>query len=360
MDVLTFLLTLAFALVFGYVGLKLKLPAGPLVGGIVGTAAMNLLIGRAVFYSDIRIVVQMLSGAMIGCNVGKRDFLEMKGIILPTIFLLFSMFLLNITFGSLIYRFSNLDMATALFATAPGGVSDMALISEDLGANTSYVGILQMYRILVVFIFMPPLFQKIFSRINRRPVQVQAVGFVEESAQNEAPQSEEVPKSRGRLLWLLLAAAAGGILFRLLGVAAGALTGAMVAAAAYSILCGKVPFPSKLQFFIQVFAGAFIGIGIDRARVATLPQLLIPMLVMFVGIFVFTFATAFLMRKIFKLDLAVCLLSSTPGGVQEMALLSEDLHADTPKVAVMHTARLMCVILLFPTMLGVIAAFAGG
>ena len=34
-----------------------------------------------------------------------------------------------------------------------------------------------------------------------------------------------------------------------------------------------------------------------------------------------------------------------------MALLSEDLGADTPSVAVMQTARLVSVILFFPTLL---------
>jgi uncharacterized membrane protein AbrB (regulator of aidB expression) len=72
---------------------------------------------------------------------------------------------------------------------------------------------------------------------------------------------------------------------------------------------------------------------------------------MFVGIFVYVLIAAAAMHKLFKLDLAVCLLSCTPGGVQEMSLLSEDLGADTPKIAIMQTSRLMFVILLFPTML---------
>lgn len=353
LEPISFLITLAAAFLLGAVGHRLRLPAGAMVGGIIGTMIVNLFLGGAYFYADIKIGLQLMSGAMIGSKIGMSDVREMKKIILPTLFLLVGMVLLNLVFGALMATFSSLDIPTALFAAAPGGMADMALISTELGANPAYVGILQLVRVLTIFICMPPLFKKILSGKEIAPPV--------DDAQAEGDTSKLPLGVHARKLLLLIAvSAAGGLLFRALGVAAGALSGSMIAGTLLCIFRGKVPFPSSLRFVLQVLSGVFIGVGIDWEAVATLPELVVPALIMIVGIFAFVFVTAGLMHKIFKIDKAVCYLASTPGGVQEMALLSEDLGADTPKIAVMQTTRLMSVILFFPTMLEFITLALSG
>lgn len=159
--ILFFALTLLVAAAGGIIGYKLKLPVGGMVGSMVAVILLNLVTEKAVFYPELRFPLQILGGAMIGSQIGREDLLAMKKIIFPTILLLLSMVVLNITFGTLMYVFSDLDLATALFASAPGGVSDMAIISTDLGANPAYVAIIQLCRLLTIFIFMPPIFRKI-------------------------------------------------------------------------------------------------------------------------------------------------------------------------------------------------------
>ncbi len=276
----------------------------------------------------------------------------------------------------------------------------IALIASELGANSSYVAVLQLFRILVIFIFLPPIFLKILSKSGNliKHSESKCITHTSPAFGNNIVRSyiEETPiinqpnstTSLGvinnllnlknsmlciiynliRLLHILRAsllknkkifvmlavATVGGGTFYNLGITAGALSGGMLATAIYCVCKGKIQFPRKLTFFMQVFSGAYIGTGINKELLLTLTELIIPSSIMFVGIFVFVFSTAFLMHKIFKLDLVVCLLSSTPGGIQEMSFLSEDLGGDTPKIALMQTTRLMFVIILFPTMLKMI------
>ena len=150
---------------------------------------------------------------------------------------------------------------------------------------------------------------------------------------------------------MLVIAAAGGILLHLLGIAAGAMIGAMIAAAACCMFFGRMPFPLTLRLGMQIFAGAFIGIGLDREGLARMGDVGISLLILVIGIFIFVFLVTLLLHKVAGLDLITSMLSSTPGGVQEMSLLSEDIGGDTPKIAVMQTARLISVILFFPLML---------
>lgn len=346
MDFLLFLLTIVCGFIGGSIAIKLKLPAGALVGSLCGVVALNLILGESLFYTEFRVVLQIFSGIMIGGKIGKKDLAELKTIILPTVILVLGMVVLNLTFGGLIYKFSNLDVATALFATAPGGVADMALISSELGANTGYVGILQLFRILTVFVCMPPLFKAIISKDRAKHPEME---YAQKAIAQQKEQKESFPIKR--FVCMLIIAAVGGMIFKTIGVAAGALTGSMIFSAAFAIWKGTVKFPAIGKKVLQIFSGAYIGISVDKECIRTLPELLIPLLIMFVGIFAFVFVVSFIMRKICKTDLAVSLLSSTPGGLQEMALLSEELHADTTKVAVMQSVRLMCVVIFFPTML---------
>ena len=150
------------------------------------------------------------------------------------------------------------------------------------------------------------------------------------------------------LLAMLLCAAAIGLLLHALGVSAGAMIGAMIGSAAYCILRGKQKYPAALKTALQLCSGAYIGCRIDHATILGFGDLLLPLLIMLLGILAFTFMTSSLMCRLSRLSRSTAMLASTPGGIQEMSLLSEELGADTPSVAVLHTARIVFVILLFP------------
>ena len=95
------------------------------------------------------------------------------------------------------------------------------------------------------------------------------------------------------------------------------------------------------------------------ASVLGLAGLAVPALLVMAGVLLFSLLTGYVMHQLTKLDLATCLLASTPGGLTEMSLLSEDLGADTPKIAVMQTARLLYVVAFFPTMIEFVAHALG-
>ena len=59
-------------------------------------------------------------------------------------------------------------------------------------------------------------------------------------------------------------------------------------------------------------------------------------------------AEAALLNRFTALDYSTALFSSTPGGISEMAILSEEMGVDSFKVSVLHTCRLFFVIAFFP------------
>lgn len=358
-----FIITLAVAWLGSFTARKLKIPAGAMIGSMAAVIIFNVITDKGMFYSDFKLVLQVFSGAMIGGKVAKEDVIELKRIIFPAIILVVCMVILNIVFGTLIYICSDLDIATSLFATTPGGVSDMALISEELGANTGYVAILQVFRLLIIYTFCPPIFKYVMKKgigqSNKTAVQTTVAGAETVLTDNTISKDNQILEAENiklkfepvRFACLLIASGIVGIIFNSLGVTAGMIIGGMVGAAVWTIATRKTLFPNKVRIGLQTCSGAFIGMRMTRESLMSIGELFVPILIMTIGILVFVFATSFIIHKLTKLEYATCMFASTPGGLQEMALLADDMGADALKVSVMQTCRLVFVISFFPTMI---------
>ena len=68
-------------------------------------------------------------------------------------------------------------------------------------------------------------------------------------------------------------------------------------------------------------------------------------------------AAAWLIQRWTSMDMITALFASAPGGVTDMALIAEDMGADSVKVTGMHTVRLIGVISLYPALISVLLRF---
>jgi membrane AbrB-like protein len=128
--------------------------------------------------------------------------------------------------------------------------------------------------------------------------------------------------------------------------------GALVGAALFNIFSGGAAWvPDKTKFLVQIIAGSFIGIAMERRDLARLPKLIKPMLVMGFGFLCLNIIAGLLMAALSPLDLATALMSAVPGGVNETPVIAADMGADAPKVAVMQTLRLIFGLGAFPSLI---------
>ncbi|MBR3295337.1 MAG: AbrB family transcriptional regulator [Clostridia bacterium] len=347
--VLFFAVTVAIGIIGSFIATKLRMPGGMMVGAMILVAVFNILTGKGFFPRLFKTFLQVFSGVIIGSRVGKKDLKELRFIIFPTIILLVFMMIMNASLGFLIHKVGGLDIVTSLFSSSPGGLSDMGLLAEDLGANPAYVTLLQLVRVLTIYFFMPPIIEKIFARqleANKGNVRVP------EKKKDDLSKDEKIK----RFVLTLIVGAAGGTALYLLKVSSGAMIGSMIAVAAYNIVTEKAYCPKSIRNVTQVGSGCFLGLKIDMESVMGLSALLLPTGIMLLGVIAFAFITAFVINRLTKLDFAVALMASTPGGIQEISLLSEELGTDTPKVAVMQTCRLMFVVSTFPTLIELLSS----
>ncbi|MBQ9198236.1 MAG: AbrB family transcriptional regulator [Clostridia bacterium] len=351
---LWFLITLAVAFVGGTIAIKLKIPAGGMIGGMLFVAILNILIGNCIMYSQVKIAVQICLGAMSGSRVGKKEVMDMKRLIVPILLMFIVCLMLNVIFGVAVLKTTSLDISTALLSITPGGATDMIFVAADIGADTGMVGIMQSLRMIFSNCVLTLIFVAMIKRHEKR------IGTHVNEEHTAQRKKAERPKNYWfRVAGMYAVAAAGGLLFRAAGIPGGTLVGAMIFTVIHNCILGKVEYPPMVKKYQQIFTGAYIGVGITAATLAQIPSVAVGMLLSIVDIMVYVLLMSFVLRRTSKMDYGTSLLCSTPGGIGEVSILSEELGTDTPTVAVFNTARMILVVATFPIILQMISGVLG-
>ncbi|MCT4618431.1 MAG: AbrB family transcriptional regulator [Marinisporobacter sp.] len=147
--------TLAVAGMGGFVGIKLKIPAGAFVGAMIAVAIFNIYTEVGHIPSSFKIIAQIVVGGMIGLNFTMETVRGLKDLILPAFILVVGLTVFSIALGFIISKISGIDLITSLFSCSPGGLTDMALISEAYGAQTPKVVLLHLMRLITVITVLP-------------------------------------------------------------------------------------------------------------------------------------------------------------------------------------------------------------
>lgn len=353
-------ITLIIGLIGGLTAMRLKVPAGAMVGSMLLVAIFNVITGNAYMPQDVRIITQMAAGAFIGAGIRYKDVLDLKKMIKPAILMIVAMITLDTLMGYIMYNITGIDLVTSLFACAPGGIVDMSLISNDLGADSSKVALLQLVRLMSVMMLFPMITKFISSRISgskninsasEKLAITEAAKQSSDLQKNNKEVKEDNKEKKNRIINLILTlgvAAVAGLIGYKLGIPAGAMTFAMIATAALNVIFERGYMPLNLRRLTQVFAGVLIGERMTYGDIIALKSVLIPAFILLIGIIAVNLCIGFFISKTSGLDLISALLASAPGGVSDMAIIAKDLGGDAPKVAILQLTRYVCVIAIFP------------
>ena len=346
-------LTVAAAAAAGWAVLRLKVPGGMLVGAILGAAALNAATGQAFIYPQIRVLAQALTGAYIGCMMTREDVRHLPRLIRPYLLVLASLLGLNLIMAAVFYRITDLDLLTCLFCAAPGGMSDTPLIAMDMGADSSVVAVMQFIRMIFGMGCLPSVIL-----LSDRLIEPETARELEAHARQKQEQPRARPTLRG-FLPTLCAALAAAALGKLSGIPAGALSAALIVTAALK-LSGRCPgMPMWLRRVAQVISGCCIGSGITREQIAAMGQLALPAVLLCLGYMACCVGMGLVVSRLCRIRLREAMLTLSPAGATEMALIAADLGVESTDLVVLQICRLVGVMLIFPQIFNVIMIFLG-
>ncbi|MEA3004207.1 MAG: uncharacterized protein QOH81_2995 [Sphingomonadales bacterium] len=161
--------TLAVAAIGAWAGIRLRIPAGGLVGPLVLGTALGL---AGIVRLELPHALLVVSYALVGWKIGlgfTRETVAAAARALPRIIL--SIFVL-IGFcaltGLLLSRVTGVDPVTAFLATSPGGLDSVAIIAASTRVDLPFVVALQAVRFVCVLLLGPALARFAAKRHLRR------------------------------------------------------------------------------------------------------------------------------------------------------------------------------------------------
>ena len=335
---MTILLTAAVAILGGWLALKLRVPAGALIGAMLATAVLNIVFEMAYMPAEMKFFTQVATGVYIGAKISRSNLQDLKTILKPALLLLCIMLTFAVCMGILIYSISDLSIPTALFAMAPGGITDMTLASMDFHAESSVVALIQTLRVIFTTALLPGLIKALHGKAIAR-------------SRFEKSQKTVRTRNRGDLILTLMIGLICGGIGKYLGVPCGAIAFSMAGCAAFNVVTDRSYMPLNLRRFVQMFAGALIGCTVGRAQITQMLDLGMVTLIAVVSFLLLDLVSAHIISRLFHLDIVTALFACAPGGITDMALISEDMGADSVKVAGMHIVRLVGIVALYPVII---------
>lgn len=339
MNVLLLLCLHIAAALGAFLLLRIKAPAAALVGSMFGVVIFFVVTSTEVAYPPaLRLVAQVLSGLIIGMRFSRRDVQALKSMGGPALLLLTLTTVVNLAFSFFMFEATDFNYMTALFTTGLGGVSDLALIATDFGADMEQVALLQLFRLVTVVIVFPPMVKAMIGRKSPALPGTRA----------KASGEEKIRYRSIKFTTTLAAAFVGGIAFDLLHIPAGGILGSIIATALWNILTTRGGTPASMKSVAQTMAGAYIGSNLTVATLLQIKLLFVPYLILVIEIFVTAYLGAWLFSRLFKFDWATALFCAAPGGIQVMGLIGEDLGLDPPKIVLLHTVRILGALTIIP------------
>lgn len=230
-------------------------------------------------------------------------------------------------------KVAKFDPVTAYFSAMPGGLSEMAVIGEEMGGDARTISLVHSVRILLLVLTIPLYFR-----------------FVE--GLDVAALGPSAALSRIGALDAAILVGCGVVGFfgaRRLRVPAAPLVGPMALSAAVHLsgLTVSAP-PGPVVALAQLVVGAAIGCrfaGLDLRRIS---RVLTFGLGSAVGMIALTVALAAATSAVTGDEPFALALALAPGGLAEMSLIALALGADSVFVSAMHILRIAIIVSVAP------------
>ncbi|MFJ4345506.1 AbrB family transcriptional regulator [Pseudomonas sp. NPDC089401] len=238
--------------------------------------------------------------------------------------------LLSAVVGLGTVRFGGIPGSTAAWGTAPGAASAMVSMAEENGADARVVATMQYVRVVCVVM--------IGSLVSHLLGATPGSG-----AAASAPAVSQAPHLLNVLL--SLAVVLVGIVVGNRLPAGALLTPLMLGGALQLAGLLTITLPEPLLACAYGAIGCYIGLRFDRQTVCYVWKRLPTMIAGAVALIALCAACAYGLARAMGSDFLSMYLATSPGGLDAMAIIAVETHADVGLVLAMQTLRLFGVIL---------------
>lgn len=348
------MLKICFTFAVAWIGFRLAkrfhLSAPAMIGSMLAVGLTNIVWDYAYLPTWVRISAQAISGGFIGMQITKKDVRNAKYLLKPFFLLVIMLTINTFVTGIVIHTVAGIDYTTALLGSVAGGVTDISMLSIDLGGDTPIVALMQTLRLVGVLLFFP-YWIRFFTR-NEGDAE-EDVRLVTGTLEMGTIWLDKLIYGRNRkLVFTLAVCLAAGFAGYASGIPAGAMVFALVVVVLLNISTSVCYLPLTVKTAAQLLAGAVVGCSIHPSALTLLNGgTVIALLILMVNYWFVNLIYSTLCKKKKMLDLKSAMLASAPGGATDMSLIAADLNADLTKIALIQVMRAIYAVTFMPVVI---------
>ena len=310
----------------GYACHSLNLPLPWMIGPMVAVAALNLLGVSMDSPPYARQMGQVLLGSAISLHFTPPVVSALAANWLPIVLATLATFVIGALGAVILSRVSGVETRSTFFASIPGGAMAMANLAHRYGAQTAPVAVAHSLRVSILVLVIP--FALTYGGI---PLET-------------GDYRPTAPLNVGVLVPWLLAGFVLGETSERLHLHNGYLLMPIFFGAAFTVSEVQLSaVPQWMTQFAQLMFGLVLGVRYERAFFAR-HKLFIPFaLLNSFFVLAASVAVAAALAWAFRLPVATMIISTSPGGMAEMAITAQALQIGVPAVIAFHLARVVVV-----------------
>jgi membrane AbrB-like protein len=143
----------------GVFGVWTSIPAGSVVFAMLGVALVKTVVAAesAAFPTFARRGVQIALGTTLGLQVSLRPLARAGDLVIPLATTLALLLVISLATGLFIYRFTRMDLASALWMSAPGGLMEIMVLAEAMDLDVLPILTVHTMRVLLIIAIQPSL-----------------------------------------------------------------------------------------------------------------------------------------------------------------------------------------------------------
>lgn len=154
-----------------------------------------------------------------------------------------------------------------------------------------------------------------------------------------------------RSLFALVIGISGAVLFIYWGMSLPWVLGSMVACASIALFGVKLQIAKSWRNYALATIGTLLGSSFDMQTVQALPSWSITISLMLLMTLLYLICSYQVLKRWSGMNRLTALFSAVPGGLSIVTALSELYQADTRRIALSHSARLVALLILTPIIL---------
>jgi hypothetical protein len=144
------------ALAGGLAGRITGIPAGAILGSMFSVGFFNVLRGGFPGVNPyLRIFARIGVGLAIAQEITLETVVMLSSMVYPVLIMAVVMILSSVLLSLVLYRITSWNFSTCLLASAPGGLTQMTMIADEVNADPIAVSILHTVRLVSVITILP-------------------------------------------------------------------------------------------------------------------------------------------------------------------------------------------------------------